>query len=128
MTDISYEAKPVWRAYWPAILLGIATLILSIGPFFILWAVFDRRRKLYTVIEQKAEACQGIFRKTSQSIELENLHSVELTRTAKQKLLGIGNLTLTATECIGTEIVFADISKPAALKKQLEQFISNSGA
>ena len=77
--------------------------------------------------EQKAEACQGIFRKTSKSIELENLQSVELTRTAKQKLLGIGNLTLTATESIGTEIIFADISKPAALKKQLDQFISNSG-
>jgi|TARA_B100001964_G_C14232470_1_gene600731 membrane protein YdbS with pleckstrin-like domain len=127
LTDISYEAKPVWRAYWPSILLGIATLIFSIGPFFILWAVFDRRLKRYTVKEQKAEACQGIFRKTSKSIELENLQSVELTRTAKQKLLGIGNLTLTAKESIGTEIIFADISKPAALKKQLDQFISNSG-
>ena len=84
MTDISYEAKPVWRAYWPVILIGIATLILSIGPFFILWAIVDRHRKLYTVNEQKAEACQGIFRKTSKSIELENLHSVELTLTLCQ--------------------------------------------
>lgn len=127
MTDISYEAKPAWRAYWPSLLLGIATLIITIGPFFILWAVFDRRWKRYTVKEQKAEACQGIFMKTSQSIALENLHSVELTQTAKQKFLGIGNLTLTATESIGTKIIFADISKPAALKKQLEEFISNSG-
>ena len=127
MTDISYEAKPAWRAYWPSILIGIATLILTIGPFFILWAVYDRRAKQYTVKEQKAEASQGIFPTISQSIELENLQSVELTQTVKQKMLGIGNLTLTAIESIGTEIVFADISKPVALKKQLEQYISDSG-
>ncbi|MDP6733091.1 MAG: PH domain-containing protein [Gammaproteobacteria bacterium] len=127
MTDISYEAKPAWRAYWPSILIGIATLILTIGPFFILWAVYDRRAKRYTVDEQKAEACQGIFPNISQSIELENLQGVELTQSIKQKLLGIGNLTLTAIESMGTEIVFADISRPAALKKQLEQIISDSG-
>ncbi|MDP6415694.1 MAG: PH domain-containing protein, partial [Gammaproteobacteria bacterium] len=71
--------------------------------------------------------CQGIFPNISQSIELENLQGVELTQSIKQKLLGIGNLTLTAIESMGTEIVFADISRPAALKKQLEQIISDSG-
>jgi membrane protein YdbS with pleckstrin-like domain len=124
MTNISYDAKPAWRAYWLSILLGIATLILTIGVLIIMWAVLDRRGKRYTVDEQKAEVHQGIFVKTVESIQLEDLHKVELTQTKKQKILGIGTLMLSASEESGEEIIFQDISKPAALKKQLEQFIA----
>jgi membrane protein YdbS with pleckstrin-like domain len=123
MTNISYDAKPAWRAYWLSILLGIATLILTIGVLIIMWAVLDRRGKRYTVDEQKAEVHQGIFIKTVESIQLEDLHKVELTQTKKQKILGIGTLVLSASEESGEEIVFQDISKPAVLKKQLEQFL-----
>ena len=124
MTDISYDAKPAWRGYWLLIIFGIATLILTIGVLLIMWAILDRRGKHYTVNEQKAEVHQGVFTKTSQSLELENLHKVELTQTRKQKILGIGTLVLSAKEDDGTELVFQDISKPDALKKELEQFLS----
>jgi membrane protein YdbS with pleckstrin-like domain len=124
MINISYDAQPAWRAYWLSILLGIATLILTIGVLIIMWAVLDRRGKRYTVDEQKAEVHQGIFIKTVESIQLEDLHKVELTQTKKQKILGIGTLMLSASEESGEEIIFQDISKPAALKKQLEQFIA----
>jgi len=127
LTDISYDAKPAWRGYWLLILFGIATLILTIGVLLIMWAVLDRRGKRYTVNEEKAEAHLGVFTKTSQSLELENLHKVELTQTRKQKMLGIGTLVLSAKEDDGTKLVFQDIPKPAALKKQLEQVIGNSG-
>ena len=122
-TNISYDAQPAWRAYWLSFLLGIATLILTIGVLIILWAVFDRRGKRYTVDEQKAEVCSGIATTMVQSIQLEDLCKVELTQTVRQKMIGVGNLVLSAQAGSGTEIVFQDISKPAELKKQLEQFV-----
>jgi uncharacterized membrane protein YdbT with pleckstrin-like domain len=123
MTNISYDAQPAWRAYWLPFFLGIATLILTIGVLIILWAVFDRRGKRFTVNEHKAEACKGITSKTVQSLQLKDLHKVELTQTVRQKMIGVGNLVLSAKEGSGAEVVFQDISKPAVLKKQLEQFL-----
>ncbi|MCP4001523.1 MAG: PH domain-containing protein [Gammaproteobacteria bacterium] len=127
LTDISYDAKPAWRGYWLLILFGIATLILTIGVLLIMWAVLDRRGKHYTVNEHKAEAHQGVFTRTTRSLELKNLHKVELTQTIKQKMLGIGTLVLYAKEGDGAELIFQDIAKVTDLKNQLEHVIANSG-
>ncbi len=124
MNDISYDSKPAWRAYTLSILLGIATLLFTIGVLIILWAILDRYGKRYTVDAQKVEAHKGIVSKYSELIQLDNLHEVELKQTVIQKILGVGDLHFSTAESTDAEVTFQDIPKPAALKKQIEQFLA----
>jgi uncharacterized membrane protein YdbT with pleckstrin-like domain len=124
VNDISYDAKPAWRAYTLSILLGIATLLFTIGVLIILWAILDRYGKRYTVDAQKVEARKGIVSRHSESIQLDNLHEAELKQSVIQKILGVGDLCFSTAESTDAEVIFQDIPKPAALKELIEQFLA----
>ena len=124
MNDISYDSKPAWRAYTLSILLGIATLLFTIGVLIILWAILDRYGKRYTVDAQKVAARKGIVSRYSESIQLDDLHEVALKQSVIQKMLGVGDLCFSTAASTDAEVIFQDIPKPAALKELIEQFLA----
>jgi len=95
-----------------AILVRAAPFLIAIVVFLLVQ--FDRSRRIYQVTNRRVVVEWGILAKSSNEIRVQDIRSINVSRSGLSGMLGIGNVEFSSAATDDAEVIF--IKVPAADK------------
>ena len=128
--QVIYEGHTSWAKYW--YLIGMGGLFITAGiqlvnspgaedtgylfavPGFLLigTAYLNVKATSYTVTSRRVSQKSGLLSPHTSEVAVSDVEHVRVEQSSTERLLGIGNVTITTTDPSGTEIVFGGVHNP----------------
>ncbi len=95
----------------PVIFLNSSSILFGISIFFIILAVIDHYRTLYTITDKRVIRRVGIIAKYEKSVFYEEVTDIRLHQNFIERILGIGGVEIDTAEQ-GIEIDIEEVRNP----------------
>ncbi len=111
-----WTAHPSHVYYLDAYIIGGILSIVGVGILVILWAILDRRYRIYTLTNKRVELKYGIIAKHTSEIELADIRNVIVTIPIIGRIFGWGNVGVSCAATGQREIAFGGVTEPDRVK------------
>lgn len=119
-TDIWKGSSSQWKNFW----WFVSCLLLVPIPWAI-WAWLKVKCRVYTVTTERLLIEDGVFNKSQETLELYRVRDLQVNEPFWQRLFGLQNIHLLATDITTESVVLDYIPKDAGLpdifRKQVEE-------
>ena len=88
-----------------------------LGVIMLIWAVLDRKHRIYTVTNKRVIQKRGIIGKDMSEIDLKDIRNVVVSYGVIDRLVGIGNVGLGTAARSGMEIELAGCIDPERVRQ-----------
>ena len=126
MTDelekIIWEGHPSHYYYLFAYVIGgILILGYGLGLFIILFALLDRKCKVFTITNRRIKSKAGIISRSINEVFIKDIRSVNLQQGIIERLFGLGTVNIGTAGTSGIEVSFKGISQAPEIKEKIQK-------
>lgn len=106
---------------------GLQALVLAAGVAALLWSALDWQTRLYLLTDRRMVRVAGIIRQTVREVPLRNVQSVTMSRSARERLTGIGSLGVSSAGSDGYEVTWRMVSRPREALRVVREAVERYG-
>ncbi|MFQ6677296.1 MAG: PH domain-containing protein [Fidelibacterota bacterium] len=119
---ILWEGNPSHINYlFIYIIGGILILLYGLGSLIILFAIIDRKCKIFTLTNKRIKSKTGIISRSIHEVFARDIRSVNLNQGILERIFDIGSVNVGSAGTAGIEVSFKGISKPARIKDKIQK-------
>jgi membrane protein YdbS with pleckstrin-like domain len=116
-----FEITPTPKAFLGEIIVGILLSPLIIGIFMLVRTFIEIKCTRYGLTSERFFVQRGFFAKRLDEIELYRISDVAMNQSLIQRMLGFGNITVTANDDTSPIVFLVGIKNPIAIKETLRK-------
>jgi uncharacterized membrane protein YdbT with pleckstrin-like domain len=91
--------------------------IVTLGVF----AYIQRKRFEYVVTTDRIHRSKGLFGKSSRTVHVDDVKEVNVSMTAIDRLMGVGDISFSSAGSDGPHIVFEGVDDPESLQSKYNE-------
>lgn len=105
----------------PIILSEIYGWGLPIGLPIALFALLNRKSKVFTITNKRVRSKVGIVSRSIHEVFIKDVRSVNLHQGILERLFGLGSINIGSAGTAGVEVSFKGISQPLEIKEKIQK-------
>ena len=112
-----WEGNPTRWSYFGAYFLAVLLIPVLVGIPFLIWAILDRKRTVYTISNKRVIQKRGIIGRTFSEVDLKDIRNVLVEYGVVGRLLGFGDVGLGTAAQAGIEIKMKGCENPEHVRR-----------
>ncbi len=105
--------------YLGAYVFGALLLVLGIGLILILWAIVDRKSKVYTITTRKVMSKEGILSRRTTQVAIKDIRVLNMKQDFGERIWGLGTVEIGSAGTAGIEVTFKGIKNPVVIRDRI---------
>ena len=115
-----WEGHPSGLCYIGHWILGVL-LFIPIGLIFIIYAVLDRKTRVFTLTTRKVMMQSGIISRKTSEVSMRDIRSINMSQGILERLFGLGTVQIGSAGTAGIEVEFKGIRNPSQVRDQIRK-------
>jgi len=125
--ETQWEGGPSHYRYVGTYVLGVLLVpALGLGLALIVWAVLDKRARVFTVTTSTIHSKSGIIARTTREVAMRDVRSINLKQGILERLFGIGTVEVGSAGTSGIEVSFKGIPEAPTVKDLIAKLKSEA--
>jgi membrane protein YdbS with pleckstrin-like domain len=108
-----WDGHPSVWFYLPWWILGFVLIVFyGIGLLFIVYAILDRKMRVYTLTSSRVMSRAGIVSRETHEIAVKDIRCIYMKQSILDRLLGLGTVQIGSAGTAGIEVEFQGVRDP----------------
>jgi uncharacterized membrane protein YdbT with pleckstrin-like domain len=120
-----WQGSPSHYYYLGAYIIVGGLLIFAhgyrLGIIIILWALLDKKSKIFTITNKRTKSKKGILARTTREVALKDIRSINLKQSIIERLCNLGTIEIGSAGTAGIEVSFNGISQAPKIKNMITE-------
>jgi len=122
-----WQGNPSRLYYLGAYIVGgLLVLLFGIGIIIVIWAVLERKSRVYTLTNRRVACKSGIVAKRISEVLLSDSRNITLNMSIIERLCGLGSVAIDSAAGPGAEVTFAGIPEAESVKYMISRAVDDA--
>jgi len=122
-----WQGSPSHLYYLGAYIVGsLLVLLFGIGIIILIWAVLERRSRVYTLTNRRIACKSGIVAKRTSEVLLSDSRNITLNMSILERLCGLGTVAIDSAAGPDAEVSFAGIPEAESVKQMISRAVDDA--
>jgi membrane protein YdbS with pleckstrin-like domain len=116
-----WVGNPAGLYYLGHWIFGVLLLPVGLGLIFIIYAILDKRTRVYTHTNRKVMARVGIISRKTHEVAIRDIRSINMNQGIIERIFGLGSIRIGSAGTGGVEVEFKGVTNPGSIRDAVRE-------
>lgn len=111
----AWEGHPSHLFYLDNYIFGGLLCFIGIGVLIVVWAILDRKTRIFTVTSKRVRCKSGIISRNIQEVAMRDIRSLKFKQGIIERLFGLGSIEIGSAGTGGVEVTLKGVVDPSSV-------------